>query len=515
MKLLRYLLICSMLASCLLGTAANAEETAVTPEADFDGYLVEIDVPVRLLSASDPSFPEMNEVYAPASLYQAEDAATVNALRAWGVLRHVEPNYIVTLDDTPTLSAVSARDDEGVDNDAEAVLMDASEQWYMSALEMDWVRAQGMSGEGVRVGVVDSGLFAEHQEFQGVKVLSGANYCVSELDPARSDISDSVGHGTFVSGLIAASEENAALVGLAPKVELVPLKCFESKNGSIANIAAAIYDAVDTWHCQALNLSLGIEKDSAVLRKAIEYADKAGVIMIAAAGNLLSGSHNPGGDPLNYPAAYPQVIGVGSVGANLSLSSFSYRNESVDVCAPGQNLRGPSYTNATRYVSGYGTSYAAPMVTAAAALALSARPGLTSAEFRDILIHTVRDDGPAGYDTSYGYGTLHMGHLLSAVTGNLPHQITLYRREFAEAYSPTPALIAAAYAENGALADTLDVSPPVALDREPDTMPILSATDDDYTEETFRVPGAARWKLFAFNRFTYAPLRSAIELYAS
>lgn len=506
MNFLRYLFICSVLASCLLGTAVNAKETAATPEPEFDGYLVEIDAPVRLLSASNPDFPEMNEVYAPASVYQVEDAATVNALRAWGVLRRVEPNYIVTLDDTPAL--------QSADSDAEAALLDASGQWYMDALEMDWVRAQGINGEGVRVGIVDSGLYAEHQEFQGVKVLSGANYCVGELDSARSDVSDSVGHGTFVSGLIAAAGKNASVAGLAPNVELVPLKCFETKNGSIANIAAAIYDAVDTWHCQALNLSLGIEKDSAVLRKAIEYADKAGVIMIAAAGNLLSGSHNPNGDPLNYPAAYPAVIGVGAVGSNLSVADFSYRNESVEVCAPGQNLRGPSYANAAKYVSGYGTSYAAPMVTAAAALALSARPGLSAAEFRELLIHTVRDDGPAGYDTAYGYGTLHMGHLLSAATGNLAHQITLYRREFADTDGPTPALLAAAYTERGALADTLDVSPPAALDREPDTTPVLSGTADDYPEEMFRIPGASLWKLFALNRSTYAPIRS-IKLYAS
>ena len=521
MKLLQYLLTLFLLAAACLPGAADAKETAVplTPEPEIDGYIVEIDVPVRLLSASDPSFPEMSEVYAPASVYQAPDASTVNILRAWGVLRHVEPNYVVTLDDTPTLQ--SAADDSAqnaADNSAQddAVLLDASGdeyQWYMSALDMDWVRAQGIRGGGVRVGIIDSGLYAEHEEFQGVKVLSGANYCVGKTDANRSNVVDTLGHGTFVSGLIAAAENNAGLIGLAPDVEIVPLKCFEGKNGSIANIAEAIYDAVDTWHCQVINLSLGIEKDSAVLRKAVEYADKAGVIMVAAAGNLLNGSHNPNGDPLNYPAAYPEVIGVGSIGSDLSLSYFSYRNASVDVCAPGQNLRGPSYSNATKYVSGYGTSYAAPMVTAAAALTLSARPDMSAAEFRDLLRDTVRDAGDAGYDTSYGYGTLHAGHLLSAATGNLSHQVTLYRRELADIDGPTPALLAAAYDENGALLDTLDVSPPVALDREPNTLPILAGEFDDYPEETFRIPGATRWKLFPLDRFTYSPVQASVELY--
>lgn len=505
MKRIRWLALSCALTACLFGTAAATEAERGAP--DFDGYIVEIDAdaPVQLLSASGPDFPEMAEVYAPGGVYQVEDAAALDALRDCGALLSAEPNYIVTLDDMPPLS-----------DEEEALLLDASEeQWYATALELGWTREQGFRGQGVRVGVVDSGLFTAHEEFQGANVLEGANYCVTENDAARKDVSDSYGHGTFVSGLIAAAENGAGILGLAPDVELVPLKCFEGKNGSVANIAAAIYDAVDTWHCQVLNLSLGLEKESAVLQKAIEYADQAGVVMVAAAGNLLSGSHKSGGDPLNYPAAYPEVIGVGAVDSTLSVASFSYRNTSVDVAAPGQNLRGPSPTKATGYVTGYGTSYASPIVAAAAALVLSARPELTKTEVRDLLIHTVRDAGETGYDTSYGYGLLHTGHLLAATTSNLVHQAELFREQVAAAADgPTPGVFAAAYDANGAFLALRDISPLVALDREPDTTPILWAGDPRApTEETFQVTGAASWKLFPFDRFTFAPAGTAAQLY--
>ena len=479
--------------------------TATAAALDYDGYLMTVEFPPGLLSADtglDADFPELEEVYAPAGLYKTDDLSVAEELRERGAKIRVEPNYIVTLDDAP----LTPLDD--------AVLLDGAEnpeeQWYDAPLGLDWTRQQGFLGAGVRVGVVDSGIFAEHQEFQGVNVLSGANY-VPNGDP--SDVSDSYGHGTFVSGIIAAAHDGVGLAGIAPAVELVPLKCFEGKTGSVAGIAKAIRDGVDTWRCQVLNLSLGLENDSPALRQAVEYAGNAGVVMVAAAGNLLRGEHNPNGDPLNYPAAYPQVIGVGAVDSTLDLSSFSYRNGSVEVVAPGRTLRGPSPSNAARYVTGYGTSYAAPMVTASVALTLSARPDLSRDAFRAMLAHTVRDFGPAGYDTSYGYGLLSVGNLLAAATGNLARQTDYFRQWLSEdTDGPTPALFLAMYDRDGAFLSAEDVSPPIAFDREPDTTPILAAAGS-VSDEIFRVPDAASWRLIAFDRFTLSPLRSAVALY--
>ena len=506
----RFLLVCA-LALCL---------TVAASAADFDGYLVEIDTPACLLDASAPELPEMSEVYAPLGLYQAGDAATVERLRECGLLLHAEPNYIVTLDDTPGMEALS-------NLSGKARLWGASESaeqaWYEPELGMDIVRQKGVTGEGVRVGIVDSGIFKEHQAFAGVKVLDGANYCVSEDDEARHDVSDGVGHGTFVSGLIAAAGNGIGVAGLAPGVELVPLKCFESKSGSIADIAKAICDGVDTWKCQVLNLSLGIEKDSETLRKAIAYAGERGVLMVAAAGNLLSGQHNPDGDPLNYPAAYPQVIGVGAVGKTLSVAAFSYRNESVEIVAPGQSMRAPSSRDGESYVSGYGTSYAAPIVAAAAALTLSIRPDLTSAEFRELLTGTARDLGDEGYDTSYGHGLLMIASLCAAAVPEMfpepetppepqsvRERVIAERQRLAALEGGAPALFAVAYNEKGQPLRLFDISPASQQDGEPDNMPILS--EADISEEMFQVENAALWKLISFDRLTFIPFEAPVIL---
>ncbi len=395
-RIQRFFVLC-VLALCLTGAASAAE---------YDGYLVKLNPDALTAAVSRAIPPDLEEVYAPAGLYRVSDAAAVERLRKSGVLLHAEPNYIVTIDDAPE------------PDDFDASLLDASydseERWYEAPLGMEVVRKKGVTGAGVRVGIVDSGIFRGHEEFEGVRILDGENYCVPEGDEARHDVSDHVGHGTFVSGLIAAARNGTGIAGLAPDVELVPLKCFESRNGDISRIAAAIYGGVDTWNCQVLNMSLGVERDYPALREAVEYAASRGVLMFAAAGNLTSGEHREDGDPLNYPAAYPQVIGVGALSVNLVAASFSYRNESVEVCAPGQNMRGPYFVGVSRYSNGYGTSYASPLVAAAAALALSVHPGLTLDEFRNLLRQTARDLGPEGYDTSYGNGLLQIGQLCAA-----------------------------------------------------------------------------------------------------
>jgi subtilisin family serine protease len=262
----------------------------------------------------------------------------------------------------------------------------------------------------VRVGIVDSGLYEEHEAFSGLHTVQGTNYCVSEENAARTDTSDSVGHGTFVTGLIAAGQGEVR--GIAPNVEIVPLKCFDSKNSKISNVVAAIYGGVDTYHCDVLNMSFGTEiyAELKSLETAIVYASENGVILVAAAGNLTSTS--TGNDPLVYPAAYDQVIGVGAVNQSRQVDLYSYQNASVFVTAPGRNLTGPDITAPTKYKTGSGTSYATPFVTAAVVLALEIDPTLTQADVEELLQATAEDLGEEGYDYAYGYGLLRIDRLL-------------------------------------------------------------------------------------------------------
>lgn len=401
---LRMVLLALLCVFCISGRSEAVES---------DGCIFRLSEQVVLLSENGcDALPEgVDEVYAPEGLFRTDDIALVRELEEAGLLDYAEPDWVVTLLDVP--------DDPGYTE---------GRQWELSALHMDYAWDNGITGRTaagtpVRVGVVDSGVFAEHEDLQGTHLVDGTNYCAAEDSAERSDVSDGVGHGTFVSGVIAAAAGNGVgAAGLAPQAEIVPLKCFTAKSGRVSDVLAAIYGGIDDYHCQVLNMSFGVTqsglnqslpKNPRALEEAMAYAEEKGVILVAAVGNISSGS--TGNDPVLYPAGYDPVIGVGAVNREKAVSYFSYQNESVYIAAPGQGLYGLGTASASSYVTGQGTSYAAPMVAAAAALALSVKPELTPAEFRSLLRDTAEDLGEPGWDAVYGHGFLDIGGLLETL----------------------------------------------------------------------------------------------------
>ena len=163
---------------------------------------------------------------------------------------------------------------------------------------------------------------------------------------------------------------------------------------------------MDKYGCRILNLSFGAPKASQTLKNAIDYAIGKGCIVVAAVGNS-------GNAELNYPAAYPGVIGVGSVNASKAVSSFSQRNESVKLVAPGEQVVS-TYTG-SRYGSWEGTSFAAPLVSGAAALLLGADDTLGPGEMSALLTRSAVRLGEETYSTSYGYGLLNIGRALRSL----------------------------------------------------------------------------------------------------
>lgn len=373
---------------------------------DSAGYLFRMNETASLLSAEDEqALPEgVDAVYAPEELYRTDDPEVIRALDEAGLLDYAEPDWLVTLFDAPDDPAYTG-----------------GQQWSLPLLHMDYAWAQGIDGQAadgtrVRIGVVDSGLYAEHADLDGAHLLAGTNYTVSEIDSDRFDTSDTVGHGTFIAGLLSAVTGNGAgMAGLAPEAELVPLKCFTATKGRISDIVAAIYGGVDTYHCQILNMSFGMEQDVQALADAIDHAREQGVLLIAAVGNTTGGAASTGNDPLQYPAAYDGVIGVGSVTRDKAVSRFSYQNDSVFLTAPGSEMYSLGYTDPTAYRTGNSTSYAAPMVTGAAVLALSVKPDMTQDEFSSLLQAAAEDLGDPGWDRVFGYGLLNIGGLLETL----------------------------------------------------------------------------------------------------
>lgn len=278
--------------------------------------------------------------------------------------------------------------------------------WNITTLNMEVTRNE-WTGEGIRVAIIDTGLYPNQPDLDYSKVEQGWNYAL-----ANTDTADTHGHGTFVTGVIAAIPQNGlGTDGVAPEATIIPLKVTDDQNSStVERIITAIQDAVTKYECDVINLSMGTTSDSISLKQVVESLPE-DVVLVAAAGN-------DGDTTYQFPAAYPRTIAVGSVNQSEVVSAFSQKNDQLTIVAPGESLLGLDNTSLfyPNTVSGSGTSYAAPHVTGAAALAKQAKPTLTAQEFQEALIETAKDLGEVGYDTSYGYGLIQIDALMDRIT---------------------------------------------------------------------------------------------------
>ena len=294
------------------------------------------------------------------------------------------------------------------------------QQWALEAINWMPVWQQGLTGKGVKIGILDTGAYADHEDLQGAD-LQGSNFLGNE---SESFADDEIGHGTFVAGVIAAQPNNGkGIVGIAPDAEIYVYRAFD---GYLPPILEAIDQAIADG-CQIINVSMGMAGGTPELRQGIQKAQEAGILVIAAAGN-----GKPSLTTTLYPAGYEGVIGVGSVNEQLEHSSFSQTNQSVFVVAPGENIWGLKHKVQAGYKSGGGTSYAAPIVTAMAALALEYDPMLMPVEIAEMLRLTAVDLGEPGYDTSYGYGLVNAAALLEGLKSHFSVRYQLMGGAFSE-----------------------------------------------------------------------------------
>ena len=289
---------------------------------------------------------------------------------------------------------------------ADTVYYNAEEQWNLSLINADSAFQKEYLGQGVRVGVIDSGV-NPHDDLKD-RLLEGQNYMneTSEDETKVNDTSDDYGHGTRVAGLIAAAG-NDGYIGAAPGAEIVPLKCTDGKNVKISVICKAIYGGIDNYGCDVLNLSLGVRTEYQSLKDAVDYAAQKGVVLVAATGNT-------GKSEVYYPAGYDTVIGVGSIDSKGSLYYHSNHNSSIFLTAPGVDVRSTNKNGG--YVLSTGCSFAVPQVSAAAAVMLGIDHTLEPDEIMEILSDTAVDRGVNGYDEDYGYGILNIGGCVGALT---------------------------------------------------------------------------------------------------
>lgn len=289
-------------------------------------------------------------------------------------------------------------------------------EWQWDAARMGAVPDDVLrSARRIKIAVIDSGA-----DLRAPDVADKRPATWSVLSHTRR-VRDVLGHGTFVSSLAAGSVENGVgISGFGGDARLLVVQAIDP-DGYLTDVdeAAAIVYAVKHG-AKIINLSVGGEGTSSIERRAVRYAARHGVLIVAAAGN-----EHQYGDPVEYPAALLQPVGsrgrgglglaVGATSMDGTRASFSNTGSYLSLAAPGDNVfaaesadsdwpraelpwRSPGY-----YGWASGTSFAAPEVAGAAALVWAANPSLPASRVAWVLKHSATG---TGWTSELGWGSL-------------------------------------------------------------------------------------------------------------
>lgn len=283
--------------------------------------------------------------------------------------------------------------------------------WGVDAINAPEVWNQNITGNGIVVAVVDSGVDYTHPDLDDNIWRNPGEIAGNGIDDDRNGYIDDIrgwdfvwddndpmdmsfnGHGTHIAGAIAAERNDFGITGVAPNAKIMPVRVLDTFGyGELNNVAAGIRYAADNG-ANVINLSLGNEfYPSNLVNDAIEYANNKGSVVVIAAGNL--GFSQP-----DYPARNADRLGiaVGSMDINGRMADTSNRAGSTPLdylVAPGVDIY--STTPYSTYDTLTGTSMAAPQVAGVAALVLSANPTLTPAQVESILTTTANRNGLTG-----------------------------------------------------------------------------------------------------------------------
>jgi subtilisin family serine protease len=339
--------------------------------------------------------------------------AIADAIAASGLARGVEPDGFVR----------TARIPDGALVDQQLTYLNvirAPEAW------------EHTTGDGTTViAIVDTGLDYNHPEFRGRLAINGADYFADGIDndrngciddiagcnfvtPLSADPScgykraapnwfawDDAGHGTVVAGVAAATgDDGSGVAGLSWDALLLPVKVLDCTGvGRISTAAEGIRYAAERG-AHIINISLGTTSNSRVLHEAVLAAQASGALIVASAGNT------PG--VVTYPGAYHGVIAVGASGYKgvgsdpdyTRITSFSGNGPELDLIAPGYRVTGPLPANLCntpswscidgQYTVTSGSSFAAAIVSGAAALLRAEHPGLSGPLQSSLLLQSLQ-----------------------------------------------------------------------------------------------------------------------------
>ncbi|MFN8177722.1 MAG: S8 family serine peptidase [bacterium] len=369
------------------------------------------------------------------SLQARRDAHRLVAAREWRTLVH--PRMELALFDS---SADLSRLEAGLRTDPDVELVQPDylgkggsapndtfygEQWHLNntgqsggtpgadiEAEAGWDIASGSNS--VVVAVLDTGIDSDHPEFAG-RILPGWDFVNDDADPE-----DDFGHGTLVTGLLAANADNAFSVsGVDHACMILPVKVLDQFNsGTTSNLISGLGFAV-AGHADVISMSLINYPCGGALEDALSDAELSGAILVACAGNGGIGDAD-----VSCPGASIHSMSIGVTGDNDARASYSGTGDALDFVAPGHVVRSVVYNS---FDDGFqifsGCSAATPVAAGIVSILRALGPELRTPEVRAILQATAEDlvgapeEDTPGWDPFMGYGRLNLRAALQYFVG--------------------------------------------------------------------------------------------------
>lgn len=349
-------------------------------------------------------------------------------------IEYVQLNHVLTLDAAPiSAGKVMAEMPAWADEPNDSLF---ASQWALQTIRAPEAWRITAGDPNILIAVIDTGLDFHHPDLRtGIWINSGEDINhngvadspdFNGIDDDRNGFSDDVrgwdftdapnftdggdylnrdndaadenGHGTAVTGIIAATANNRiGIAGFAPGCRVMVLRAGTSQ-GLLEedDVASAIVYAVQNG-ARVINMSFGDVVVSPVLRDVIRFAHARGVVLVASSGNSAT-------DKPHYPSGFAETISVGATNKTDQLAGFSNYGATIDVVAPGLEI----WTTALggKYGLFAGTSAAAPFVSALAGLLLSRSPSWSNEMVRAAMINSAQDLGEKSWDRFYGAGRL-------------------------------------------------------------------------------------------------------------
>lgn len=307
------------------------------------------------------------------------------ALRERGLLLFAERDRL----------ARSAQEQRAVADDP----LDAQSRWR-DAIVDPVLAPPAVTPDSPLLAVVDSKIDTAHPEFAGSNVVAAEGETL--VDP----------HGTSTTAVAAAPKNDQGILGVWPGMRAinVPLPSEIPCSASVRGIRRSVEAGA-----AVINMSYASAGACYAEYRALQRAIAAGVTLVAAAGNEFND-----GNPLEYPASLPHVLTVAALTPEDESAFFSNENAAIDLGAPGVGILTAvpvQFDTEDGAADGYagvsGTSFAAPMVAAAAAWVRAQRPELAADQVAQVVRLSARDVGRKGWDAATGYGMLSLGRALT------------------------------------------------------------------------------------------------------